>query len=129
MDDPEFQSRQGHEILVFSKMSIPAVVPSQLHTHWVPQFMAARRPGSDADQSLSHKAEVKKDWRYSSIPPIHLHDLNRDKLTLICYRIYESVSTAGRSRHYFVLTLASGPAMRPIQLTVILWLPEFYHRC
>jgi hypothetical protein len=115
--------------LLFSKTPRPAVVPRQLHTDWLPELVGARLPASDADRSLSHRVEVKKDWHYSSIPPIRLHDLNRDNLTLIYYRIYESVSTAVRSSHYFALTLASGPAMRLIQLTVILWLPEFYHRC
>jgi hypothetical protein len=124
MDDPEFQSRQGHEILFFSKTSRPAVVTSQPYTHLVPQFMGARRPGSDADQSLSHRAEFKKEWSYSSIPLIRFHDLNRDNLTVICYRIYDSVSTAGRSSRYFALTFASGSAMRPIQLSVILWCPN-----
>ena len=129
MDDPEFQSLQRHEILLFSKTSRPAVVPSQPHTHWVPQFVGARRTGPDADQPLSHRAEVKEEWIYSSIPSIRLHDLNRDNLTVICYRIYDSVSTAGRSSHYFALTLASGSAMRPIHLSVTLWLSEFYHLC
>jgi hypothetical protein len=119
---------QGHYIVLFSKTCRPAVVPSQPHTYWVSHFMGARWPGPDADQSLSNRAEV-KEWSYSSIPPIRLHDLNRDHLTLICYRIYDSVLTAGRSSHYFALTFASGPAMRPIQLSVILWLPEFYHLC
>lgn len=83
MDDPEFQSRQGHEILLFSKTCRPIVVPSQPHTQWVPQFVRARRPGPHADPSLSHRAEVNKEWSYSSIRHIRLRDLNRVEAVII----------------------------------------------
>ena len=106
MDDRVFQSRQGHEILLFSKTCRPTVLPSQPHTHWVLQFVGTRWPGPAADQSFSHTAEVKKEWNYSSIPPYAFMVWIGQNLTVICYRIYDSVLTTGRRSHYFAPTFA-----------------------
>ena len=66
------QIPSGKWDFVFSETSRPTVLPSQPHTHWIPQFLGAKRQEPDADQSLSHTAEIKKVWSNSSISPIRL---------------------------------------------------------
>lgn len=71
VNDPGFESQQGQEISLFSKMS---------KWLWGP---AGRGSGvlngrREADHSMSSSAQVKNEWCHPSIPPIHLYSIHRE---------------------------------------------------
>jgi hypothetical protein len=40
--------------------------------------MGVMWPGPDIDHSLPSSAKVKNEWRYTSIPPIYLQNMDKD---------------------------------------------------
>jgi hypothetical protein len=61
----------------------PTLGPSQPHCQWVQGFLpTVKRSGRDADHLLSSTAEVKNEWKYTSTPPICLHDQHTDNLRI-----------------------------------------------
>jgi hypothetical protein len=64
LDDWGFESRQVLRIFLFTTTSRPALGPTQPPTQWVPGALSleVKRPGSEANHSLSSNAEVKNAW-------------------------------------------------------------------
>jgi hypothetical protein len=54
-------------------------------------FPALKRAGRDFDHSSSCSTEVKNEWNYICIPPVRLHDVDRDNFILFTF----SVTVAG----------------------------------
>jgi hypothetical protein len=57
-------------IFLFTTASRPALGPTQHTIQWVPGAfsLGVKRPGCEADHSLSSNAEVKNAWSYTSTP-------------------------------------------------------------
>ena len=51
-------------------------------------FPEVKQLGRDVDQSTPSGADVKKEWSYSSTPPIHLHAVDKEKITLNYFFLY-----------------------------------------
>jgi hypothetical protein len=66
---PEFASRQGRRIFLYSTVSRPVLGPTQPLIQWVSggSFPRAERPGCEADHSPPPIAEVNKN---GAIPPL-----------------------------------------------------------
>jgi hypothetical protein len=66
--------RSGDRIPVgrdFPHLSRPALGPTQPPVQWVPGLSRGeRRPGRDADHTPPSRAEVKKEFSYTSIHPM-----------------------------------------------------------
>ena len=54
-------------------MSSLALWPTQPSFQWVLEFF----PGCEVNLSLSN-AKVKNEWNYTSVPPLCLHDVDRE---------------------------------------------------
>jgi len=55
----------------FLSMSLGPKWPPIQNTSWI--FGAIKRPGRDVDHLPPTRAEIKKEWSYTSTPSIHLH--------------------------------------------------------
>jgi len=63
---------------LFTKSSRLTLGPTQLPSQFFPRSKAT---GCDVDHLPSSGAEAKKEWSYTSSPPICLHGMNRDSFT------------------------------------------------
>jgi hypothetical protein len=65
-----FDSRRELGIFLFSTASRLDLGPTQPPIQWVPGVLspAVKRPGREADHSLSSSAEVKNSWHYAFTP-------------------------------------------------------------
>jgi hypothetical protein len=74
--DRGFESQQGQNIFLFSKMSRTALgpIPSSLPC----SFLGVKRPGREVDYSPSSSAEVMNEWSYYLnslyVPSWHKHE-------------------------------------------------------
>jgi hypothetical protein len=75
VDRSGFRSRQGQEVL-FSKMSWPALGPSEPPIQWVLESVSGQ--GRDVDFCPSPSNEAENEWNYTSIPCICISGVNRD---------------------------------------------------
>jgi len=83
---PGFETWQGQNIYLYSKMSRPVLRYTQ------PPFQVPRalppwveQPGHEADHPYPRNAKVKYTWFYTSTPPICLHAVDRDTFTFTLY--------------------------------------------
>jgi len=68
LDDPGIESRWGRD---FPHLSRPALGPKQPPVQGVPCLSRGKeRPGRDAHPSPPSSAVVKKEWSYTSTPPM-----------------------------------------------------------
>jgi hypothetical protein len=63
-------------IFFFTTVSRTALGPIQSPIQWVPGalYLGVKRPGREADHPPLSSAEVMNAWRYTSTPPIRIHD-------------------------------------------------------
>jgi hypothetical protein len=61
----------------------PARRHTQPPTEWVQEALpqGVKRPQHEADHSPPSSAEIKNEWRYTSTPPVYLHDVDRNTFT------------------------------------------------
>jgi hypothetical protein len=65
-----FELRLGQEIFLFSRISTPALEPTQPPTKWVPGSLPGLRlSGCDVNHSSSSIREVKNGRNRNSVPP------------------------------------------------------------
>lgn len=77
-----FNTRQGKNIFVCSKMFTPSLGPTHpLFSCYLGLFTRLKHPRSEVNHSLTHQtnAQLKNKWNYTSALPIHLHTVDRDK--------------------------------------------------
>jgi hypothetical protein len=55
-------------------------------------FLGVKRPGHEFDHIPPSAAEVKNEWSYTSAPPVYLHGVDRDNLTLTFTECRSSMS-------------------------------------
>lgn len=72
--------RKVKDILLFSKMSVQALKPTQHPTQLIPEV---KRPGRKADQSPPSSAEIKNEWSYVHTSP-HSFKECTGETTLFC---------------------------------------------
>jgi len=73
--------------------SRPALGSTQPLIQYVPGFCPQlKRPERDNDNASSSSAEVRNEWKLTSIPPVWLHDVYTYNFTLSCYNINTSCS-------------------------------------
>jgi hypothetical protein len=70
LGDWGLESRKELGILLFTTACGSALGPTQPPVQWAPGALSLRvkRPGREADHSLSSSAEVKNAWNYTSTP-------------------------------------------------------------
>jgi hypothetical protein len=68
LDDPEFEPLWGEKGFLF-------------FNEYQGSFPDVNQPEREVDHSNPSGAEVKKEWSYTSTPPIHLHGVDREKFT------------------------------------------------
>jgi hypothetical protein len=70
IEDPEFDSRQEQGILLFTASRL-ALVRTDSRIEWVPEAVSPgiKRPGPNANRSLTSSVEVKNAWSCASAPP------------------------------------------------------------
>ena len=76
---PLFESLEGQGIFRFSKASRPDLGHTSVRNQWVLVSFSAGYNGwgCDVDRSPPSNAEVKNEWRFTSIPLICLHCVDR----------------------------------------------------
>ena len=77
LDDRGFETGQGQETLLFSRLATPALGPNQLRYRYFP---VTKRPGMMLTADV-HKAEIKNWWSCTSPPPLCLHNVDGNKFT------------------------------------------------
>jgi len=83
LDGPGIESRWGRG---FPHLSGPTLGPTQRPVQWVPGlYRSKERPGRGADPSPSSSAVVKKEYSYTSTPPMGLRPVQS---LSACTRVY-----------------------------------------
>ena len=82
LDDPGFEPLRGEKgFLFFNEYQVP--------------FPEVNQPGREVDHSTPSGVEVKKEWSYTSTPPIHLHGVDKENFAfnyfllflVLCYNL------------------------------------------
>ena len=72
----------GAKVFPFSKSPILALGPPISISSGYPSYLPeVKRPGRDFYHSTPHRAKVKNECRYTSNPPIYLHDVGGHNCT------------------------------------------------
>jgi hypothetical protein len=76
----------GEGIFLFSKTSGSALGPTQILVRLVPVvfFPSLKRSDSEINYLSPSSAEVKNVWRYTATPPVCLHGVDKEELS-VCY--------------------------------------------
>jgi hypothetical protein len=85
LNDPGFEFDQVKKTFLISKTSKWTLKSGQPAIQWIPVALSleVRRTGREADHSPPSSAEVKREWNYTSTPPISLHGIYRDNFTYV----------------------------------------------
>jgi hypothetical protein len=75
LDDPGFETLWGEKGFLF-------------FNEYQGSFPEVNQPRREADHSTLSGAETKKEWRYTSTPPIHLHGVDRENFTFIFFCLF-----------------------------------------
>jgi len=81
-----FDSWQGQEISLFSKMCRLPLVPTQPPMQWVPtifSLLEAQWLGHKDYHTPPSSVMVKNEWSYTSAPPAHIHAVDWANYTFL----------------------------------------------
>ena len=83
LDGPGFEFRQGSEVFLSSKTVEIGSGATRRPVQWVLGFIhGVNRPRREANHSSPSSAEVKNEWRYTSVPPYSRMGMAQATLTL-----------------------------------------------
>jgi hypothetical protein len=83
LDGLRFDSWQGKEIFLYSKMSRQAMRSIPFNGYWGVLSPGVRWLGLGVDLSPASSAKIKNEWR--TTPPVSLHGMHTDNIYLYYY--------------------------------------------
>ena len=85
LDSPVFETRQGQGTMSSPKIfhTVSGSYPASSSMGTRDSFPGVKRQGRGFGHSPQPSAEVKKEWSYTSAPPICLHSLCRENFTFV----------------------------------------------